>query len=301
MKQFKIIAFILTSFSIVAQDYVPMAVDSATWVLASTDENPIFNNVKVLRIEGDTVVNSSTYSKIYKYTVDDSKLISQSRLLIGLIRDDIDERKVYGGIFEEQEQELSIFLNEEGRCDWGNVNSFNEHLLYDFSLQEGDSIDICMLTKPTVIINKESINRFGYNRTSFELEDDEYIIMSEGIGTCLGIFKGQTCFYTGGGFTYGLANYCIGSFENCGLLTATEDQNRMPNDVTISPNPVIDRLMISSSKQVSKVILYDLNGRFLKEIENTDEINMSKFESGTYILRLEDDLGNQHSIKVVKL
>ena len=113
MKQFKIIAFILTSFSIVAQDYVPMAVDSATWVLASTDENPIFNNVKVLRIEGDTVVNSSTYSKIYKYTVDDSKLISQSRLLIGLIRDDIDERKVYGGIFEEQEQELTRFEKPE--------------------------------------------------------------------------------------------------------------------------------------------------------------------------------------------
>ena len=301
MKQFKLIAFILTSFSIVAQDYVPMAVDSATWVLASTDENPIFNNIKVLRIEGDTVVNSNTYFKIYKYTVDNSKLISQSRLLIGLIRDNIDERKVYGGIFAEQEQELSIFLNEEGRCDWDNANSFNEHLLYDFSLQEGDSIDICMLTKPTTIINKESINRFGYNRTSFELEDDEYIIMSEGIGTCLGIFKGQTCFYTGGGFTYGLANYCIGSFENCGLLTSIKDQNRLPNDVTISPNPVIERLMISSSKKLSRVILYDLHGRFLKEIENTDEINMSEFEPGIYILRLEDDLGNQHSVKVFKL
>ncbi len=62
-----------------------MAVDSATWVLASKDENPIYNEVIVLRIEGDTIVNSNSYSKIYKYDSNNQQIEISSRLLIGLI------------------------------------------------------------------------------------------------------------------------------------------------------------------------------------------------------------------------
>ncbi len=173
MKQLKTILFLLTAFTTFAQEYIPMAVDSATWVLASTDENPIYDEVIVLRIEGDTILNTFSYSKIYKYVYQNSGLISSSRLLIGLLRDDISERKVYGGIFSELEDELQTFLNYDKRCSWGSIDTFNEHLLYDFSLQQSDSIDICMLTNPTVITSIDSIDRFGYYRLNYELEDDE--------------------------------------------------------------------------------------------------------------------------------
>lgn len=285
--------------SLAAQDYIPMAVDSATWVLSSTDENPIFDEFLVLRIEGDTIVNSNTYSKIYRYHLGRTELRVNSRLLIGMIRDDIDARKVYGGIFKEQEDGLRTFLNEDMRCSWGTSNSFAEHLLYDFSLQEGDSLDLCMLTKPAVISSIEYRNEYGYERLRYEIGDEVYI--TEGIGTCIGIFNGQTCFYTGGGFSYGLSNYCIGSFENCGLLTSLEEQITELNDLSISPNPVTSSLRISSSQKLNIVSLFDFNGRLLKSITNADEISMIEFEQGIYILRIEDELGNQNSFRVIKL
>ncbi len=283
-----------------AQDYVPMAVDSATWVMGSTDENPIYDEVIVTRIEGDTMVNSIKYKKIYYYKYADFKILNKTRQLIGLLRDDIEERKVYGGIFEEFQSELSTFLNEESTCNWGDSDSFNEHLLYDFSLQEGDSIGACMLSIPTVIISKDSIERFGYKRLNYELSDDEYIMMTEGIGTCIGIFKGQTCFYTGGGYTYGLANYCIGSFENCGLLTSTEEQIQLTNEISITPNPISNVLRISSTNKIKKLVLYDINGRFVMSSLHTEEIEMIAYRSGIYILHVEDNFGNQNSFKVIK-
>ncbi len=159
-----------------------------------------------------------------------------------------------------------------------------------------------MLTNPTIIINKDSIERFGYIRLNYELEDDDNILMTEGIGTCIGIFKGQTCFHTGGGYSYDLSYYCIGSFEKCSLLTSTTEPSQIPNQLSISPNPVSGVLRILNVKSPinNKLLLYDMHGRLLRTESNTDRINMENYRDGIYILQVKDDYENLHSFKVIK-
>lgn len=299
MKQLNTLLFLFTAFITYAQEYVPMAVDSATWVMASTDENPEYNIIVVLRIEGDTLVNSLTYSKIYKYDYHSYELILSSRSLVGLIRDDVDERKVYGGVFSDSEVEIQTFMNDEGRCAWGNFDDFNEYLLYDFSLVEGDSIDVCMISRSNTISMVDTMNRFGYHRRTLYVDED-LLMMSEGVGTCMGIFKGNTCYYTGGGYNYGLYDYCIGSFDQCGILTSIHEEDSLSPYVSIYPNPVSDELRVDSDINIRKMGLYNLSGKLIMETANTEVINMQAQNAGIYYLKVYSDIGGHQTFKVVK-
>ncbi len=125
-------------------------------------------------------------------------------------------------------------------------------------------------------------------------------MMTEGIGTCLGIFKGQTCFYTGGGYTYGLANYCIGSFNNCGILTSAKDENQLSQFIIISPNPVSDRLTIESDIKLHKIGLYNLNGQLILETTKTNAINMNSVSDGVYFLKIYSESGSCQTFRIIK-
>ncbi len=301
MKQLPILFFIfLCSTFLTAQQYIPMAVDSATWLMAYTDENPNFSEFIAYRIEGDTVVNSISYKKIYSYKFKENRLFNSTRQLIGLMRDDIAERKVYGGIFSEFEDELRTFISEESRCTWGSLDAFAEHLLYDFTLSVGDSIDNCMLARPAVITEADTIRMYGYNRFGYKITGgSDYTSMTEGIGTCIGIFKGSDCFFTGGGFSYSLVNYCIGPLSDCGLLTSTSDLSLEPQ-FELRPNPVADILKIDSPYPIKNLSLYNMEGRFLSKVSDSNSINLSDYLPGIYLVKIEDNLGNSHTDKVIK-
>ena len=294
-----IIAFLNTT-NVISQDYIPMAVDNATWLMGSTHEDPQFDVLIVLRIEGDSIVNNLSYSKIYHYDYVGNKILLQTRKLLGLLRDDIDERKVYGGLLGGIQYGFETFLNFEAQCDWGDINTFNEHLLYDFGVQEGDTINSCMLSNSAVVSSIEEIDRFGYLRRNLSLDDDQYTIMTEGIGTCIGIFKGQECFYTGGGFSYALFNYCIGPFSECNLLTSIKEDLSF-DQLYIYPNPVSEKLFIKSSTNTEKLFLLNNQGRLIETYMNVNYIDLRNYPSGLYILKVEDKSGRTYSKKVIKI
>ena len=143
----KYISFLFTIIvylNVSAQDYVPMAIDSATWFLGYKDENPQFNNLIAMRLEGDTIVNNLTYLKIYHYSYSNIGIKVSSRKLFGLIRDDVDERKVFGGFINETQNEFEEFVGDTIQCNWGEEDNFIENLLYDFSIDVGDTLNACM-------------------------------------------------------------------------------------------------------------------------------------------------------------
>ena len=281
-----------------SQDYVPMAVDSATWLMTDGDEIPQFSESIVLRIEGDTTINGLNYSKLYYYDVYLYEVIFNSRKLLGLIRDDISQRKVYGGLINGVQFGFETFLSENVQCDWGDVNSFQEHLLYDFSLQEGDTINNCMYPFPTKITLVETIERHGFQRRNYVLDHEGYSIMTEGIGTCIGIFKGEQCYITGYDY-YRLDNYCIGSFSNCNITTSINQQS-LNFQIDIFPNPTQTYLHIEASDKLKKISLLNLNGKVINHYEKTTQIDMTNFLEGIYIVKIEDEEGNIFTQKVVK-
>ncbi|MDF1698821.1 MAG: T9SS type A sorting domain-containing protein [Saprospiraceae bacterium] len=298
MKPLLLLLFLtLISHQIHAQEYVPMAVDSATWRLGTTGEYPESDNLIVLRIEGDTMVNEMVYGKIYHYDMEDNILIQDSRRLLGLLRDEMDEKKVFGGILESAPYE---FLNEDVACDWGDSDTFKEQLLYDFSLQEGDMLNSCMFLDSSFITSIDTVSTFGFQRRRLKLNGDIPHTLTEGIGTCMGIFKGENCVIAGGYYAYSLFDYCIGDFSFCNLATATKEENVL-DQMVVYPNPVSDLLTIESPVTLSRLTLLDAQGRIMDTTTNTSTINFTNYLPGIYMIQAEDKQGGIYTKRVVKL
>jgi ELWxxDGT repeat protein len=106
--------------------------------------------------------------------------------------------------------------------------------------------------------------------------------------------------------------YFTGTFNNVGeeLLVINFDTVLNINDFetfnssekfefTLYPNPTNTMLNIKSSSAIKSGIIYNLLGKKISEI-NTNSIDVSRFQSGIYILKLEDELGNIYSKKWIK-
>jgi len=300
MKQFFLPIFLLSFLpQLFSQSYVPMAVDSATWFMSNTNPFPELSETVVLRIEGDTMVNNLTYSKIYHYDVFLDEVLLSTRKILGLLRDDINERRVYGGLLNGVQYGFETFINIGDPCDWEDLNSFNERLLYDFSLQVGDTLNSCMYPFPTTVHSIDTVERYGYERRNFGLDEFSDSFVTEGIGTCIGIFRGEDCYFTGGGYSFYLYNYCIGSFWNCNISTPVKESYFDPQ-IEIYPNPVSSDLFIESTLQFQKISLFDTSGNLINSFENQNQIDMSKYEAGIYIIHIEDEQGRVYSRKILK-
>ena len=66
----------------------------------------------------------------------------------------------------------------------------------------------------------------------------------------------------------------------------------------IYPNPVHDVIILSQN--AAKITLYDLSGHVLLKGTNLSELNVSTYQSGMYLLQLEDHNGRIETLKVIK-
>lgn len=78
------------------------------------------------------------------------------------------------------------------------------------------------------------------------------------------------------------------------------------NDLTVYPNPVIDKVVIKSNGgggTVQSVTLYSLEGKQMIQVNNFilgNSIDMRSYGPGSYMFKIVDKEGNEESIKVVK-
>lgn len=88
-----------------------------------------------------------------------------------------------------------------------------------------------------------------------------------------------------------------GTAPNC-LLNNQEFEG---SNFKISPNPVTDFFIIEAS-QTAKIIIYDIQGRFIKEnnLIHSNTINISEFSKGIYFIKIDDN--EKHALKkIIKL
>ena len=78
-----------------------------------------------------------------------------------------------------------------------------------------------------------------------------------------------------------------------GLADVTNNQT-----FEIYPNPVHDVIILSQN--AAKITLYDLSGHVLLKGTNLSELNVSTYQSGMYLLQLEDHNGCIEILKVIK-
>jgi len=66
-----------------------------------------------------------------------------------------------------------------------------------------------------------------------------------------------------------------------------DDQNQL--DISIYPNPVIDKLFIQGLSNPTKISVYDILGKLVLSKTTSSEINVDNLQSGIYILKIVDN------------
>lgn len=274
MKTIIILICIISNVNAFCQ-YVKFPIDSAIWRVDYWNFDacgiPQPNAQYQYTFDGDSIVNSISYSKVYSSGI--SNCLSFG--FCGLLRDDTLNQKVY-------------FIQPD---------SSSEKLLYDFSLNVGDTVpDLFNYTGVSVIVDSiDTINYGGIARRRFRYalnmgpHNDPYII--EGIGNVSGLLvplESPTisyyliCFSIGGQYIF------PDSTGTCILINKTNQIGSFPN-LTISPIPVVDVSRIDITEDILvEVEICDYFGNVKSRLESQTGqfyINKNDFSSGFYLCK----------------
>lgn len=275
---------ILTTLLTYSQDYYPFPDSNAIWNEFSIYiENPQNVAYKIrYGIIGDTVIDTKTYSKIYRL-FDDTCL-------------NIINAEYFGAIREENKQIFTIttYYGEQ------------EILLYDFSKEVGDTIysnsPEGYMAYPVIISSIDTVELYdGSNRRRYWLEGVYYSFLDEcwieGFGSIHGLFAPITdillnyyepnlsCFKKNESTVY-LNNYsCDKCF--CSLGTSIKEISELK--INIYPNPFSGKINIKSKKEYSKIRIYNTKGTLVWEYKSMivpTKIDLSKIPAGLYLIQL---------------
>lgn len=193
------------------QNYQPAAIEGAKWVHTNTRASNESNYNYVVEIEGDTVIDAVAYKKVYRrnmyfdwfeqlnYRPRPPYDVAHQRSIIGVVRDDVQARSLYGR-----------YLLAGG--------DFSEDvLLHDFSLGVSDTLRGAFFAEnpfeALVVYETGEESVFGELR-NFQNAGEVY---HEGIvSSSYGIWSGGSAFITNDGITV-VENYCVGEFSDCDI------------------------------------------------------------------------------------
>lgn len=245
-----------------AQAYIPMAVNNARWIITEHDifnPYPPFDNIYEYLSSGDTLVNNLVYTKIYKRLLDPAIIYPPfvpigDYVLHGLIRDDIENEKVYAILFHETNQECPI--NEE-------------YLLFDFDLSEGDTIHTCQMLFGEFIVSGIWENIFSYGIFTNVYWDERFSAdIYEGIGMNSGLFEDIDTFVKDNAvyLVALLNNYC--REIPCGLIVDSKEiSSNSFNNFVIHQNKSELILNLQSGSKANRFLLLNYTGQIVEDIE----------------------------------
>lgn len=288
--------------------------DNAIW--NTVGDNSITSGTWRFRygLIGDTILSptddtSYTYSQVY--SLYDSTLTNPNSTYFAAIRS-TDDKKVYALI-----------------------PGFPETLLYDFSLEIGDTAwfevggSLCynniafeafQHVKIVTDIDSIQLTNGEYRKRWFldgGIMNDEWV---DGVGSIVwfGVFNSLifdisfcgddysfACFKEGNTIIYQNNPQCDACF--CALLTAIEEASpEARNNLNIFPNPATNTVSISSDKidiSSASIHIYNAHGQIIYQTDKLGstalEVNVSKWEKGVYIIRVINESQNIGSRKLV--
>jgi hypothetical protein len=286
MRKLFILGLILTFSFSKGQDYIPLLKSSNDWYYINVCEGFCSDNIKIL---GDTVYDSKEYKIIgSKY-----HQLNDLYPYYGFIREDTIEQKVY-------------YL----------PNGYSpqvEELLYDFSINDGDSITLnhngqdsdyyvdSVRNFTTIIDTRKAYylrgpaNEWGYSKTPIWVEGigalSNLLSSSDWYGGPLGL----GCFYSNDIKIF--QSELSKEYGVCELNTSVINDSQK-DEIRIYPNPFRNYINIKgeTSIKISRIELLNVNGQILisKETENNsgslhEILEISEIECGIYYLRIISD------------
>jgi hypothetical protein len=262
------------------QEYNPIAVEGAHWIVSLDDINTIepVDGLWEYYSSGDTTIDNFIYKKIFKRDL----VITQTGppfqaiepyQLFGLLRDDTSNKKVFA---------IQIFEN------YNTCPLNEEYLLFDFSLNIGDTAVLCILP----------------DYYDFIIQD---IYVSNVLDFTTRIFEGPEMFYEGMGSNYGLFEEMFAPFKKsnryiystfldyycrespCDLLVSTMNKPESKL-IEIYPNPTSHTVFIKSNslEKIRSISIFNTLGqRVIKNSNSENQIDISTLNNGIYIIEVE--------------
>jgi len=283
------------------QQNFPLVKDGGIWregyVVKVEPPDPWLKFTMQWVMEGDTVFNNQTYKKLYNTNYGPSILL----------------KTFFGGMREDSIGRVYIYTATNQSPPGIILQSQTEYLLYDFSLQVGDTLQVIndwniiqtLTSIDSVMIDNQYRKRYIYNAWG----QREVI---EGIGSVKGLFFPM-----------------VHEFEHGQLLTCYEDadifwnnpelfgadcftvgieERRQGNSViSIYPLPVSEKLHVVFEEVPTgdiSIRLYDITGRLVEDFHYTGQkeiiINAENIKTGTYFMHVNTDCMGSRTIKVIK-
>ena len=170
-----IMLLVMTALGLKAQDYNPLVEEEKRWNVVFSLEGPSptpqHHTTNAYKVEGDTVVEETAYNMLF--TTQSENYTNWE--LCGLLRETIEGQVYYR------------------KYRW-NQTFESETLLYDFSVQPGDSICygsstcLLLLRKNDTILDDETVRkRYDFQYKEGGYLTDVYETWIEGIGSELGL------------------------------------------------------------------------------------------------------------------
>jgi len=267
--------------------YYPFPERNATWnfhfSLIGITESA--NEDYSISISGDTTINALTYHKLMSAFANTVALKGYK----GAIRQDIAAKKVY----------------------FAAPTETTEQLLYDFTLQVGDTvkgyIQANLFQKDTIKSIDSVLVGTSY-RKRWLLNSNYNIFFIEGIGSTYGLFEQSP------GNTPDFPDFSINCYRensqtlypdsqtNCELINSVEYIETNSNQIRVTPNSQSGSFTITfDNADIVEIKLIDLSGKIIFEQPTTNKktIMINNLQSGLYILIGKDTMNRLITKKII--
>lgn len=288
-----------------AYTYIPLADSNAVWseyFQRIPVEATTFSCSERFVITGeDTLHNGKVYKKLFVFY--DKEYTPTNMRFLGGIREDSLKRVYYFGDTIHIEKPYYPNLKPE-------------MLLYDFSLNVGDSIDDIDNSNTRMYVTAvDTIELGGYKRRRLSfLRMQDQLQWIEGIGSTTGLLfqnKAAKLGYAGNRNTLlcfrqnGLSVYFSPFATDCFPFTGLKENSVA--ETNIFPNPITNQFSISvKTSTIKNIKLYNITGQLVLEqnsstiLQNQVTINASFLETGLYNCVVELANGSASTQRIVK-
>lgn len=244
-----------------------------------------------ITISGDTLINSQAYHKLttpYVQSFSTGTCGGISTSYKGAIRQDTTNRKVF-------------FVPP---------SSNTEQLLYDFTMQVGDTVrgyTAPITTQPDTVQSIDSVLVGSTYRKRWNINTCYNIHFIEGIGSTYGLMERSpgcitdqadyaiTCFQQNGQTLY------PNTTTNCQLITSVNSIDKILQQVNVFPNPSNGSFTVDYGQSIKEIQLTDLLGNIIlqQQTNNLTKFSIGNLQSGTYILTLIDKDNRTTNRKII--
>lgn len=270
------------SYSQTYIDFISTSDSSDTWnnVIDCWNGSCYSEQTEIFKIDGDTLINSVNYSKLYIKEQYISGIITDSSCPVENIFNDY---TYFGGVRENQKK-IFVFVDQGP-----------EYLAYDFNLAVGDTVpdpsNSTSLDQDRIITNIDQVLIDGINRKRFTLQSGAEII--EGIGSSNGVFhpltQGISCSYSLN--CYSEYNVTIYGDMNCTWNLGLNDENTI-HDYNLYPNPSRKKVSLSGIKNKDVISVFNSQMKLILEVNsesNRELINVESWSSGIYYFQIRSN------------